>query len=79
MSTATQFLTDANGEKIAAVIPITEYEELLEDLNDLAVFAERRDESRFSLAENQPELRKPNRLAGSAHAPFSGEIGCHCV
>src|SRR5437667_9594586 len=30
MSEATQFLTDANGAKVAAVIPIEEYEKLFE-------------------------------------------------
>jgi hypothetical protein len=48
MSTPTQFLIDANGAKVAAVIPIDEYEELMEDLSDLAVVAERRDEPRVS-------------------------------
>ena len=48
MSAPTQYLTDANGAKVAAVIPIQEYEELMEDLNDLAVVAERREEPRIS-------------------------------
>ena len=60
MSTVTQFLTDANGERIAAVIPIDEYEELLEDLNDLAMVAERRNESRVSLEE--VEIRRSDEL-----------------
>jgi hypothetical protein len=64
MSTATQFLTDANGEKIAAVIPIEEYEELLEDLNDLAMIAERRDEPRVSLEEVERRLKADGLLPG---------------
>jgi hypothetical protein len=48
MSDGTQFLTDANGAKLAAVIPIEECEELMEDLDDLAVLAERREEPRAS-------------------------------
>jgi hypothetical protein len=64
MSTGTQFLTDANGEKIAAVIPIVEYEELLEDLNDLAVIAERRDEPRLSLGEVERRLKADGLLPG---------------
>jgi len=32
------------GGKVAVIIPIDEFEEFLEDLHDLAVIAERRDE-----------------------------------
>lgn len=39
-----RFLVDEEGRKTAVVIPLREYEELLEDLADLAVIAERRDE-----------------------------------
>lgn len=44
MSDALQYLTDERGERTAVVLPIAEYEQLLEDLEDLAVVAERRDE-----------------------------------
>jgi hypothetical protein len=63
MSAATQYLTDANGAKVAAVIPIDEYEELMEDLNDLAVVAERRDEPRVSFEEVKRRLKKDGRLS----------------
>lgn len=39
-----QFVTDAQGRKKAVLLPLEEYEKLLEDLADLAVVAERRDE-----------------------------------
>ncbi len=39
-----QYVIDEKGRKKAVIIPIEEYEELLEDLHDLAVIAERRDE-----------------------------------
>ena len=39
-----QFITDADGEKRAVVLPIDQFNQLLEDLDDLAVIAERRDE-----------------------------------
>jgi hypothetical protein len=39
-----QYVTDHNGKKTAVILPIEEFEELLEDLDDLAVLAERRDE-----------------------------------
>ncbi len=39
-----QFVTDSQGRKTAVILPIEEYDELLEDLSDLAVVAERKDE-----------------------------------
>jgi hypothetical protein len=39
-----QFIVDKGGHKTAVVEPVDEYDELLEDLHDLAVIAERRDE-----------------------------------
>jgi len=44
MSQTLQYLTDDRGERTAVVLPINDYEKLLEDLDDLAVVAERRDE-----------------------------------
>ena len=64
MNTATQFLTDTKGEKVAAVIPIDEYEALLEDLQDLAVVAERRNEPRVSLSEIEQRLKADGLLPG---------------
>ncbi len=40
----TQYLVDESGQKTAIVLPMDEYEELLEDIHDLAIIAERRDE-----------------------------------
>ena len=39
-----QYVTDSDGRKTAVILPIEEYDELLEDLADLAVIAERREE-----------------------------------
>ena len=39
-----EYVTDSEGQKRAVILPIEEYQELLEDLNDLAVIAERREE-----------------------------------
>lgn len=50
----TQFITDTDGGKVAVIIPIAEYEDLMEDVADLACVAERRDDERISL----PELKK---------------------
>ena len=40
-----QYQTDAHGKRTAVVLPVAEYERLIEDLQDLAVVAERRDEA----------------------------------
>ena len=39
-----RFVVDEKGRKKAVVIPIKEYRELLEDLEDLAIIAQREDE-----------------------------------
>lgn len=39
-----QFIIDESGKKKAVILPIEDYEELLEDIHDLAVIAERKDE-----------------------------------
>ncbi len=58
MSTAVQYLTNEKGRKQAVVLPIEEYERLLEDLDDLAVIAERRDEGTISHAELKRSLKR---------------------
>jgi PHD/YefM family antitoxin component YafN of YafNO toxin-antitoxin module len=52
----TQYITDDRGDKVAVVIPISDYEELMEDVADLAAVAERRDEETISLAEVKRKL-----------------------
>ena len=44
------FVVDENGKRTAVLLPIEEYERLLEDLEDLALIAQRRNESTESLA-----------------------------
>jgi PHD/YefM family antitoxin component YafN of YafNO toxin-antitoxin module len=39
-----RYITDENGKQVAVVVPIAEYEAMIEDLHDLAVLAERRSE-----------------------------------
>ncbi|MEK7778401.1 MAG: type II toxin-antitoxin system Phd/YefM family antitoxin [Chloroflexota bacterium] len=38
------YLVDDKGKKVAVVLSLKEYQQLLEDIEDLKVFAERRDE-----------------------------------
>ena len=44
-----QFIDDEDGNHILAVLRISEYQELLEDLEDLAAIAERKDEPTIPL------------------------------
>ena len=46
---ATQYIIDENGEKTAIILPLTIYRQLLADLHDLSVIAERRDEPTVDL------------------------------
>jgi len=54
--TTHQFLTDDRGQKVAVVIPIADYETLMEDVADLAAVTERRDDDRISLTELKEQL-----------------------
>ena len=66
MDTATQlhpqYVTDESGKKTAVILPIDEYQELLEDLEDLATAAERRDEPTVSHEELVAELKRDGVL-----------------
>jgi PHD/YefM family antitoxin component YafN of YafNO toxin-antitoxin module len=57
-----QYIVDEKGRKTAVILPIEEYEELLEDLHDLAIIAERRDEPTISFEELKKRLRKDGVL-----------------
>jgi len=46
-----QYITDKTGNKTAVILPIEEFEELMEDLEDLAILAERREEPTISFEE----------------------------
>jgi PHD/YefM family antitoxin component YafN of YafNO toxin-antitoxin module len=52
-----QYVIDDHGKKTAVIIPLEEYEELMEDLHDLAVAAERRDEPVISFEELKKGLK----------------------
>ncbi len=53
-----EFITDESGEKKAVIISISEFEELMEDLEDLAAVAERRDEPVISHEDLVKELKQ---------------------
>ena len=50
------YITDEQGIKKAVVLRVEEFQELLEDLHDLAVVAERRDEETVTHREALAEL-----------------------
>ena len=60
----TQFLTDQAGKRVAVVLPVADYDELMEDLSDLAAVAERRDEERVTLEEVKQRLVADRLLPG---------------
>lgn len=57
-----QHVVDGKGKKTAVIIPVEEYEELLEDIHDLAIIAERRDEPTMTFEELKKKLKKDGLL-----------------
>lgn len=58
-----QYITDETGKKTAVILPIEEFEELLEDLDDLASIAERRDEETVAMADVVARLKRNGLLS----------------
>ena len=57
-----QFVVDADGRKTAVVIPIGRFERLMEDIHDLAIVAERRNEKAISFDAMKKRLKKNGLL-----------------
>jgi len=53
-----QYITNDTGEKISVILPISEFQDLLEDIEDLATVAERRDEPTISHEQLITELKR---------------------
>ena len=53
----TQFIVDEAGNKISIILPLEDYDELLQDIHDLAIIAERKDEPVISLDELKRKLK----------------------
>ena len=51
-----RFLTNSKGRRTSVVLPVPEFEELLEDLIDLAAVAERSGERTVSMEEVETEF-----------------------
>jgi PHD/YefM family antitoxin component YafN of YafNO toxin-antitoxin module len=52
------YIIDTNGNKTGVVISLKRYQQLMEDLHDMAVVAERRDEETISLKEMKRRLKQ---------------------
>lgn len=57
-----QYITDEAGEKTAVILPLEEFQELLEDLEDLALITERRAEPAIPHEEVVAELKRDGLL-----------------
>ena len=57
-----QYVVDGNGQKTAVILSIGEYEELLEDLHDLSIIAERRDEPTITFEDVKKGLKEDGFL-----------------
>ena len=57
-----QYVIDEKGRTTAVIIPVDEYEELLEDIHDLAIIADRRDEPAISFEKLKEKLKKDGLL-----------------
>ena len=62
VSDPVKYITDDRGERTAVVVPIADYEKLLEDLEDLAVVAERREEPTIPHEQFVSELKRDGLL-----------------
>ena len=53
-----EYVTNSAGEKTAVIVPIDSFEELIEDIEDLAVAAERREEPTVTHDQLLTELKQ---------------------
>jgi hypothetical protein len=57
-----QYVVDREGRKVGVILPFEQYQQMKEDLHDLVVVAERRDEEPISLEEMKRRLKKDGLL-----------------
>ena len=57
-----RYITSEDGSRTDVVLPVAEYEELMEDLQDLAAIAERKDEPTVSFEEVKRKLEADGLL-----------------
>ena len=59
-----QYVTNEIGKKVAVILPIEEFQELLDDIEDLAILAERREEPTIPHEEVIAKLKRDGLLPG---------------
>ncbi len=52
-----RYVVDSHGKKTAVILPVKHYEQMMEDLHDLAVVAERRNEETIDFKEMKRRLK----------------------
>jgi len=57
-----RYITSEDGSRTDVVLSVADYEELMEDLHDLAVIAERREEPSVPLEEVKKKLKEDGLL-----------------
>ena len=62
MAAKEQFVVDSKGQKKSVILPLKRYQRLMEDLHDLTVVAERRDEETITLEVMKRRLNKDGLL-----------------
>lgn len=55
-ATHASYITDSNGNKTTVILPVHEYQRIMDDLHDLAVVAERKEEHPVSMEEIKARL-----------------------
>ncbi len=57
-----KFIIDKNGKKVSVILTIEEYNELLEDIHDLKVVMERREEETMSIDNLKDSLKRDGTI-----------------
>lgn len=57
-----KYLIDEDGKKTSVVLSVEDYEEILEDIHDLAVIAERKDEPTINFDKLKTRLKSDGLL-----------------
>lgn len=57
-----RFIVDENGKKVSVILTIEEYNELLEDIHDLKVVMERRDETTMSIENLKDSFKRDGTI-----------------
>jgi hypothetical protein len=57
-----QYVTDELGQKVSVLLPVQQFNELMEDIEDLAAVAERREEPTLTHEQVLAELKRDGLL-----------------